>query len=317
MALIKELRERTGSPIGDVKKCLESCGWDLEAATAELRKRGLAAASKKASRHAAEGLVGVAQGDGAAAVVEINSETDFVARNDQFRSLVSSAAAAALGVTALRPGSSAELEEAALGAAQLADGSALGDAVANVAGSVRENVRLRRGFRLAAAPGGLIGCYLHQSVAPGLGRIAGLVALESSKPLAGDAAATAQELAHKLAMQVVGAGPKYLDRSAVPSEALQAEAAVLREQALKSGKPEKIVDKIVAGRLDKFYGEVCLLEQAFIMDSDHKVQDVLKQNSKQLGSDLSISGFVRVQVGEGLEAEAKDFAAEVAELAGQ
>ncbi|KAL4434430.1 hypothetical protein ABPG75_000871 [Micractinium tetrahymenae] len=314
LQLIKELRERTGAPMTDVKTALQAANWDLDAAVAELRKKGLAAASKKAFRHAAEGLVGLAKGDGAAAVVEINSETDFVARNDQFRSLVGCAAAAALGVAALRPGSSSELAEDALAAAAMPDGSgSLADAVVGVAGSVRENVKLRRGFRLEA-PGGVIGTYLHGSVAPGLARIAGLVALQSgSGALAGDAAAQAQELAQKLAMQVVGATPKYLDRSAVPAEALEAESRVLREQALKSGKPEKIVDKIVAGRLDKYYGEVCLLEQAYIMDGDLQVRDVLKQSGKQLGADLKITGFVRVQVGEGLESEEKDFAKEVEE----
>ena len=493
LQLIKELRERTGAPISDVKTALLAAGWDLgecngraegaqgivhEAQTGaggasdeaaqlppvgsrrrclhragppacplacpadnavnELRKKGMAAANKKASRHAAEGLVGLAKGDAAAAVVEvrlrqgciwaqsislasgaapgscgfsatlcpaaaalraprlllphilaaadlparpparlpacppvrlpaacpparllpaclaclqINSETDFVARNEQFHGLVGSAAAAALGVTAMRPGSSSELEGEALKGAKLADGTRcvcgagsagpaaacqargpgawvcpaclpappprqpchtahrlhppthppalhpgcrLEDAVVGVAGSVRENVRLRRGFRMAA-PGGVVGAYLHQAVAPGLGRIAGLVALQSSSPLQGQAAAAAQvgesgglggqadggtggvpvrfpiprlrrracpgqqlpatktnqrcacsprgrlfllclqELAHKLAMQVVGAAPKFLDRAAVPSAALQAESAVLREQALKSG----------------------------------------------------------------------------------
>ncbi|PSC75347.1 elongation factor Ts [Micractinium conductrix] len=313
MALIKDLRERTGAPISDVKSALQAANWDMDAAVGELRKKGLAAATKKASRHAAEGLVGLASGEGVAAVVEINSETDFVARNEQFRSLVGSAAAAALGVDALREGSAAELADAALRGAAMPDGGTVEEAVVGLAGSVRENVRLRRGFRLAA-PGGVVGAYVHSAVAPGLGRIAGLVSLQSSSgALAGAAAVGAQELAHKLAMQVVGAVPRYLKRSQVPSAALEEESKLLREQALKSGKPEKIVDRIVAGRLDKFYGEVCLLEQAYIMDGDLKVQDVLKQSGKQLGADLQLTGFVRVQVGEGLEAEQKDFAAEVAE----
>ncbi|EFN51349.1 hypothetical protein CHLNCDRAFT_37444 [Chlorella variabilis] len=312
LLLIKELRGQTGAPVNDVKAALQTSNWDLDAAMSELRRKGLAAATKKAARHAAEGLVGMARGDGVVAVVEINSETDFVARNSQFRALVGSAAAAALAVSAPRPGCAAELDGEVLRAARMPGGGTLEEAVASVAASVRENVRLRRGFRLAA-PGALVGAYLHQKAGDEAGRIAGLVALASSQPLAGAGAEQAQELAHKLAMQVVAAAPRFLDRSAVPAEALEAESRVLREQALSSGKPEKIVDKIVAGRLDKYYGEVCLAEQAFIMDGDLKVQDVLKRTGKQVGSELRLTGFLRVQVGEGLEQEQKDFAAEVAE----
>eukprot|EP00887_Chlorella_sp_A99_P000456 scaffold17.g456.t1 len=313
MGLIKELRERTGAPISEVKTALAASNWDPEEASKELRKKGLSAASKKASRHAAEGLIGVAKGPGAAAVVEINSETDFVSRNDQFQALVGSAAAAALQVTATRPGSH-ELELEALQAARMPQGaSSLGDAVVAVAGSVRENVRLRRGFRLAAGPGGAVGTYVHAAVGGGLGRIAGLVALESEPPAAGEAAAAVEDLARKLAMQVVGAAPRYLDRRSVPDDDLAAECALLREQAAKSGKPPAIVDKMVEGRLGKFYGEHCLLEQSFIMDGSQTVQQVLADVGKEAGSKLSVSGFVRVQVGEGLEQEAKkDFAAEVA-----
>ncbi|KAL4860237.1 Elongation factor Ts [Chlorella vulgaris] len=313
LALIKQLREATGAPIGDVKTALQAANWDLDAAVTELRKRGLAAATKKASRHAAEGLVGLATQEGAAAVVEVNSETDFVARNDQFRALVGAAAAAALDVTALRAGQGCELEQAALQAASMPGGGTLAAAVADLAGSVRENVQLRRGFRLDSPAGGVIGGYLHLRAGEGLGRIAGVVALSSSQALQGAAAEQVQELAHKLAMQVVGAAPKFLDRSAVSAEALDAERSVLREQALKSGKPETIVDKMVAGRLDKYYGEVCLLEQTFIMDGELKVQDVLAQAGKELGSELRLTNFLRVQVGEGLEQEQKDFAAEVAD----
>ncbi|GAB4823613.1 hypothetical protein N2152v2_010659 [Parachlorella kessleri] len=324
----------------DVKNALQAAGWDLDKAVQELRKKGLAAASKKASRHAAEGLVGISKTDRAAAAVEINSETDFVARNDQFRSLVSSAAAAALQLPPTAVGAGCELDLEALKDAKLEDGTRLEDAVVGVAGSVRENIRLRRGFAVAVPEGGrgLVGSYLHTAAAPGLGRIAGLVALQSGEELGAAAAAAVQEpsfprflfmdkvgpssspgervteLAGKLAMHVVGTKPQYLSREHVPEDALAAERALLTEQALKSGKPANIVERMVAGRLGKFYEEWCLLEQPYILDDSQKVKDVLAAAAKQAGcGKLQVTSFVRVQVGEGLEAEQKDFAAEVAE----
>lgn len=280
-------------------------------AAQELRKKGVAAASKKASRRAAEGLVGIATAPEAAAVVEINSETDFVARNAQFHQLVSSAAAAALRLDGVPNG---DIPLAALESAAVDGGSSVAEAVAEVAGGVRENIQLRRGLRMAVPDGrsGVIGHYLHGAAAPGLGRIASLVLLESSST--GDLGKPVQELAHKLAMHVVGALPKYLDSGSVPASALDAERALLREQAQRSGKPDAIIAKMVEGRLRKFYEEVCLLEQKFILDDSSTVAQVVAETGKAAGVDLKLTAFARMQVGEGIEDEGKkDFAAEVAE----
>lgn len=250
--------------------------------------------------------MGVAVGPSAAAIVEINSETDFVARNDQFKDLVTSAAAAVLDHVSDTPQTTpvGELNAETLAAARTAAGAALPDAVAEVAGTVRENIRLRRAF--AAAGNGTIGSYVHGAVAPGLGRIASLILLEpasADKQPSGDV----KELAHKFAMHVVAAAPRYLDRTAVPEAAVAAERALLTEQAAASGKPANIIEKMVEGRIGKFYEEVCLVDQPYVVDDKKKVGAVAA------AAGLRIAGFVRVQVGEGLEAEEKDFAAEVAE----
>jgi elongation factor Ts len=291
-----------------------------------LRKKGLAAASKKASRHAAEGLVGLATNPTAAAIIDINSETDFVARNDQFKNLVSSAAAALLENTNLTANritnTTHEVPTSVLEATKMnTDGSpssstTLGEAVADVAGSVRENIKIRRGYYLPipSNSSGTIGSYIHGGIAPGLGRIASLVLLQHKEPFTGDSASQIQDLAHKLAMHVVGAVPKYLNRAQVPESALEAEKKLLTEQAAQSGKPQKIIEKMVLGRLSKFYEENCLLEQPFIMDDKKKVKDVVKEAAG--GKGVELVAYLRVQVGEGLEEESgikKDFAAEVAE----
>jgi elongation factor Ts len=290
-----------------------------------LRKKGLAAASKKASRHAAEGLVGIATNPTAAAIIEINSETDFVARNDQFKQLVSSAAAALLhNTSASSDAATHEVATSILEATKMSgsgDGTSattVGEAVADVAGSVRENIKLRRGYYVPVPSGssGTIGTYIHGGIAPGLGRIASLVLLQHKEPaVTGESASHIQELAHKLAMHVVGAVPKYLNKGQVPESALEAEKKLLTEQAAASGKPPNIIEKMVQGRLSKFYEEVCLLEQPFIMDDKKKVKDVVTEAGKSAHTPLELVAYLRVQVGEGLEEEGgkKDFAAEVAE----
>jgi elongation factor Ts len=320
MALIKQLREQTGAPIADVKSALQAADWDLEKASQELRKKGLAAASKKASRHAAEGLVGIATSPTAAAIVEINSETDFVARNDQFKELVSSAAASLLHNTssAAGGGSTAEVPTSILEATAMSNNSgspSVADAVADVAGSVRENIKLRRGYHVSVPYGssGTLGTYIHGGIAPGLGRIASLVLLQHPEPSTTDSATQMQDLAHKLALHVVGAVPKYLNRAEVPDGALEGEKKLLTEQAAQSGKPQNIIEKMVQGRLSKFYEEACLLEQPFIMDDKKKVKDVVKEAATTAKMNVELVGYLRVQVGEGLEEEKKDFAAEVAE----
>ena len=311
MALIKKLREQSGAPISDVKKALEATDWDLSRASEELRKRGLSAASKKASRSASEGLVGLASspsGHGVA-VVEINSETDFVARNELFTGVVSKAAEALL---ASRPASAAAgggagggggggammdslsvVDAGTLGAVRMADGRQVSEAVQEVAGTVRENIKVRRGVVLQSASG-VVGTYLHARVegAPMCGRIAGAVLLESDGDGPDVDMGRIRETANKLAMHVVGSVPKYLNRESVPAEDLEKERRLLMEQAGTSGKPAKIVEKMVEGRLNKFYQEQCLLEQPFVMDDKKRVTDVVKE----LGGNVRLGAFARVAV---------------------
>lgn len=307
VALIKKLREQSGAPISDVKKALEATDWDLSRASEELRKRGLSAASKKASRSASEGLVGLASspsGHGVA-VVEINSETDFVARNELFTGVVSKAAEALL---ASRPASAAAgagagggatmdslsvVDAGTLGAVRMADGRHVSEAVQEVAGTVRENIKVRRGVVLQSASG-VVGTYLHARVegAPMCGRIAGAVLLESDGDGPDVDMGRIWETANKLAMHVVGSVPKYLNRESVPAEDLEKERRLLMEQAGTSGKPAEIVEKMVEGRLNKFYQEQCLLEQPFVMDDKKRVTDVVKE----LGGNVRLGAFARVAV---------------------
>ena len=330
MSMIKKLRDQSGAPISDVKKALEETGWDLKLASEELRKKGLSAASKKASRSACEGLVGLASSGRGVAIVEINSETDFVARNDLFTGAVSKAAQALLeSASAFAPDTGAggstgvlNVDAETLGAIRVrgdgggSDGAGdsvedgevcLADIVQGVAGTVRENVKLRRGVVLRSLNGigsGVVGTYLHAKVdgAPGCGRIAGAVLLESDGGFSGVGGVSGvgegadltvvQETANKLAMHVVGSVPKYLDRESVPVEDLEKERQLLMEQAGTTGKPANIVEKMVEGRLNKFYQEHCLLEQAFVMDDKKRVKDVVKE----LGKHVRLEAFARVAV---------------------
>jgi elongation factor Ts len=297
-----------------------------------LRKKGLAAASNKSARRAAEGLVGLQRtSSNDVAIVEINSETDFVARNEQFQRLVSSAATAVLNCPppdiVTLSGQSSHVKSFEVDASTLNEcsivpgGPTLQEAVANLAGTVRENLRLRRAFRLAAhlkgSSPGVCGTYVHASVGSGLGRIAGAVLMRYEAPDGQTNIKILEDFSNKLAMHVVGAVPRYLDTSAVPDATLEAEKKVLREQASTSGKPANIVEKMVQGRLKKYYQEVCLVEQPYIHDDKISVAEAIQQVQHLSGvSDLKVTGFVRVQVGEGLENEGADgaeaFAAEVA-----
>ncbi|KAI8473539.1 MAG: elongation factor TS-domain-containing protein [Monoraphidium minutum] len=343
MALIKELREKSGAPIGDVKACLAATGWDVDSAYDALRKKGLAAAAKKASRRAAEGLVGLAlRGAAKAAVLEVNSETDFVGRSELFRRLVAEGAVAALslsGGAGGAPREAAEGEVAALPvpspsgyeqpAAAAAGGARvpLPDACAEVAAKVRENIKLRRAFVLEAPSGGVVGGYVHMPAGPGLGRIVSAVALG---PAGGGGVPDGQrgaaaELAASLAMHVAGFKPLYSDRGGVPAAVLEAERKLLLEQAAGSGKPAAVLEKMVEGRLAKWAQEMCLLDQKYLLDDSVTVRQLLQRQGPALlgggggggGGGLVVTGFLRVQVGEGLgAAEAKSFADEVSEMAG-
>jgi elongation factor Ts len=296
-ALVKDLREKTGAGMMDCKKALTETKGEFEAAVDWLRKKGLAAAAKKAGRVAAEGLVAVAVDGGAGALVEVNAETDFVARNEQFQGFVRSVAAAALAggdnIEALKAKKGAELTQ--------------------LIATVGENMSLRRAKRLAVKPG-VVASYLHSQAAPGLGRIGVLVALESQAPQDKLAA-----LGRQIAMHVASAKPEALTQADVDARALERERAVLAEQARASGKPEAIVAKMVEGRLRKYYEDVVLMEQTYlgppVGEGDMKVAKVIETVSKQLGQPVKVAGFARFALGEGIEKAASDFAAEVAKTA--
>lgn len=297
-SLVKELREKSGAGMMDCKKALAETNGDLEAAVDWLRKKGLAAAAKKAGRVAAEGLVAAKAEGPKGAVVEVNSETDFVARNETFQDFVQTVAGVAYTV-----GGDVEAVKAAEfpGA-----GKNVADQLTAMIGTIGENMNLRRTLVLEVSQG-VVAAYVHNAVKPGLGKIGVLVALES----AGDAAKL-EELGKQIAMHVAAASPLFLTTDSVSTEALDRERDVLSEQARASGKPEEIIAKMVEGRLRKYYEEVVVLEQPFVMDPDRKVGKVIEDTAKQIGAPIKMTGFARFALGEGVEKEEKDFAAEVA-----
>ena len=279
-ALVKELRESSGAGMMDCKKALTETEGDLEAAVDWLRKKGLAAAAKKAGRVAAEGLVAVSSQGKAGAVVEVNSETDFVARNENFQDFARNCAEIALGV-----GGDLEKTKAA---AYPGTGNAVADELTNMIAKIGENMALRRSAGIAVE-NGVVCSYIHNQTAPGLGKIGVLVGLEST----GDATKL-ESLGKQLAMHVAAAQPQAVDRDGVDASALERERDVLSEQARASGKPEEIIEKMVEGRLRKFYEEVCLLEQVFVIDGENKVSKVLEAAAKEAGAPIKIIGFERV-----------------------
>ena len=297
-ALVKELREKTMAGMMDCKQALGETGGDIEAAVDWLRKKGLAAAAKKAGRVAAEGLVGVATKGGAGAVVEVNSETDFVARNELFQAFVRT-----VGQIALTGDGSLEGLQ---NAAYPGTGRTVAGELTELLGRIGENLVLRRLAKLDVAPG-IVASYVHNSLAPGLGKIGVLVALESK---AGEAALAG--IGRQLAMHVAAAAPQYLDTASVPSSALDRERAVLREQAKQSGKADAIIDKMVEGRLRKFYEDNVLLEQIYVIDGESRVGKVIEAAAKEAGVPIRVAGFVRFQLGEGIDRPTTDLAAEVA-----
>ena len=297
-ALVKELRDKTGAGMMDCKRALGESGGDLEAAVDWLRTKGLAAAAKKAGRVAAEGLVGVATRDTVGAVVEVNAETDFVARNELFQAFVRTVAALALDHT----GDVEGLKDVAYPGTGRSVAGELTELVARIG----ENMVLRRAERLAVGRGH-VASYVHNSLGPGLGKIGVLVALESDAPA--DALAP---LGRQLAMHVAATNPLYLDIASVPAAALERERAVLREQARATAKTEAIAERMVEGRLRKFYEEAVLLEQIFVVDGESRVGKVVEAAAKSAGAAIRVAGFVRFQLGEGIDRPTTDLAAEVA-----
>lgn len=296
-ALVKELREKSGAGMMDCKKALTESAGNIEAAVDWLRKKGLAAASKKAGRVAAEGLVAVAGEGTSAVVVEVNSETDFVARNGDFQNFVAGIADAALAVKG---------DHEALLAATPGGGKPVADQVTDMIATIGENLNLRRSAGLSVGSG-VVASYIHAAVAPGLGRIGVLVALEST----GDKAKL-EALGKQLAMHVAATNPQSLDVANLDPAAIERERSVLSDQARASGKPDEIIAKMVEGRLRKFYEEVVLTEQVFVVDGETRVSKVIEAAAKDLGAPIKIAGFVRFGLGEGIEREEKDFASEVA-----
>ena len=297
-ALVKELREKTGAGMMDCKRALGDSGGDIEAAVDWLRKKGLSAAAKKAGRIAAEGLIGVATRGAAGAVVEVNSETDFVARNKDFQSFVQALSRLALDgdgeIETLQrtpfPGSGRTVEEE----------------LTHLISTIGENIVLRRVKRLSTTEGAVLS-YVHNALGPGIGKIGVLVTLASSA-----APERLAELGKQLAMHIAAASPLYLEIASVPKEALDRERSVLREQARATGKPDSVVDRMVEGRLRKFYEEFVLLEQIFVVDQESKISTVVEQASKAAGASIRVVSFARFALGEGVDRQRTDFAAEVA-----
>ena len=301
-ALVKELREKTGAGMMDCKKALAETDANLEAAVDWLRTKGLAAAAKKAGRAASEGLVGVAIDGNNGAMVEINAETDFVARNETFQEFVGKVAQVALS-------SSGDVD--ALNAADIPGGERnVGDELTHLIATIGENMTLRRAANVFVS-NGVLASYVHSAIAPGMGKIGVLVGLESNSN-----ADKLGELGKQIAMHIAAAKPLAVSQDDLDQAEVERERAVLSEQARESGKPEEIIEKMVIGRLRKFYEEVCLLDQTFVIDGETKISDVLANATKELGAPVSVAGFALMVLGEGIDKKEEDFAAEVAAAAG-
>ena len=300
-ATVKELRERTGAGMMDCKKALAENNGEMEAAIDWLRAKGLAAAAKKAGRTAAEGLVGVAVAGVRGAVVEVNSETDFVAKNEIFQDFVRNVAQ-----LALQNGSDVE---ALLNTAYPSGGTVVETLTDNIA-KIGENQSLRRAA-VVEVKEGVVVPYVHNQVVPGLGKIGVLVALESTAP-----SETLVALGKQIAMHVAAANPLALDADGLDADLIERERSIAMEKAKESGKPQNIVEKMVEGGLAKFRKDNALLSQLFVMDGKTPVADVIAQAGKEAGTPVTLAGFVRFQLGEGIEKKQEDFAAEVAAAAG-
>ena len=293
--LVKELRDKTSAGMMDCKKALTESGGDMEAAIDWLRKKGIAKADKKAGHVAAEGLVAVNTGGTSGVLVEVNSETDFVARNEGFQEAVAKVAAAALTVD----------NTEALREAQI-DGKTVTTFLTDLVARIGENMSLRRMSKLSVSSGVVEG-YIHNAATAGMGRIGVLVALESS----GDADKL-KALAKKIAMHIAATSPLALSPDDLDQAVVQKERDMLKAEALESGKPEAIVDKMVEGRMVKFFKESVLMTQMFVMDPDRNIETVLADEAKALGTEVKMTGYIRMEVGDGIEKKEEDFAAEVA-----
>jgi elongation factor Ts len=301
--MVKNLREKTGAGMMDCKAALKEADGEMEAAVDWLRAKGLSKAAKKADRVAAEGLIGVASAAKAGAVVEVNSETDFVARNAEFQKVVGETAK-----LALKAGGDVE---------KLASmeyphkKTSVADHLKELVGSIGENLSLRRTAALSVKEG-LVATYVHNQAAPGMGKIGVLVALEST----GDKDKL-NEIGRQIAMHIAATSPLALRDEDIDPEVLERERAIFAEQAKESGKPEKVINQMIEGRIKKFYQESVLLKQAFVVNPDLTVAQAVKEAEKDAGAPIAVTGFVRYELGEGIKVEKGDFAAEVAAAAGK
>jgi elongation factor Ts len=296
--MVKELRERTGAGMMDCKAALEETGGDMEQSVDLLRKKGLAKAAKKAGRVAAEGLIGLAVDGPKGVLVEVNSETDFVARNDLFQGLVKM-----IANVALANGTDLETIKAAkVGSITIAD------AIADTIAKIGENMTLRRASSLAVGTG-VIGSYTHNAVEEGLGKIGVLVALES-----GGKADELKRFGRMLAMHVAASNPQAVDPAGLDPDVVRREKEVLADKFKAQGKPANVIEKIVESGLKTFYKEVCLLDQPFIHEPDKSVSQAVKEAEGKVGGPVKVTGFVRYALGEGIDRPENDFGGEVAAL---
>lgn len=303
-AAVKEIREKTGAGMLDCRKALAENNCDMEAAIDWLRKKGLAAAAKKSGRIAAEGLVAVATDGNRGAIIELNSETDFVARNEQFQAL-----AKGVAVMALNNNVGEDVEK--LKTAQCPkSGQSVQDQITGAIATIGENMTLRRAAAVSVSKG-VVASYIHNAVSAGAGKIGILVGLESE----GDSAKL-EVLGKQIAMHIAATRPESLSTAELSPASIERERGVFREQALASGKPADVVEKMIEGRIRKFYEEVVLLEQVFVVDGKSKVSAVVEATAKEIGKPIKVTQFVRFQLGEGIEKQESDFAAEVAAAAG-
>jgi len=301
-ALVKELRDKSGAGMMDCKKALGENDGDIDAAMDWLRQKGISKAAKKSGRVAAEGLVAVATSGATSVAVEVNSETDFVARNETFQDLVRNVAAVALA-------NKGDFD-ATLAADYPGSGRNVKDEITESVGTIGENMTFRRSVGLSVDKG-VVATYIHNAVAPNLGKLAVLVALESD---ADTDVLTA--LGKQLAMHVAATAPQALNVEDMDPEAVERERNVLIEQARESGKPEAIIEKMIVGRMRKFYQEVVLMEQTFVVDGETQVAKVIENAAKAAGTEIKLVAYSRLELGAGIEKEENDFAAEVAAAAG-
>ncbi len=298
-SMVKELRDKTGAGMMDCKNALNENNGDVEAAVDWLRAKGIAKADKKSGRTAAEGLVAVVSGDAKAAVVEVNAETDFVSRNEEFQALATGIATVAMSTD----GSVDAINAADMG------GKSVADNVTAAIATIGENMGLRRASVMEVGEG-VVASYVHNAIADGLGKIGVLVALESS----GDAAALSA-IGRQVAMHVAATNPLAATKVDMDPEVVEREKAIFVESARESGKPDNIIEKMVEGRIRKFFEENVLMSQTFVIDGENSVENALKNAESSVGAPITLKGFTRFQLGEGIEKEEEDFAAEVASMA--